>query len=228
MLSGPAATILVGPERTSFSIPMALLFHFSDYAVRALTGPFQEASANTLILPDTDPKVFSMLIVYIYQGQLCIREYCRRSERELAWLGDSYEALTDTCLLLCRFYVLVDFLQCRSWYYWVRKDVLNQLAALFEEVDKVRMPTPVLPSTFLEVMRTTDGECELAQVVIQDLRAEFAKIDHRSMKEYTECIREYPDVFLDMFEKVVDGFHWGDYFTGSRPPVLDYDESYQN
>ena len=226
MLSGPAVIILVGPTRTSFSMPMAILFHFSDYAVRALTGPFHEASGSTLILPDTDPKVFSMLLVYIYQGQLNIREYCRRYA--LAWMGDAYEALTDTCLLLCRFYVLVDFLQCRYWYYWVQKDILNQLQDLFEEADKARMPTPVLPRTFLEVMRTTDGKCRLAEMIIQDLRAEFAKIDHRPMREYTECIREYPDVFLDMFERVVDGFHWGDYHTGSRPSLSDYDADYQN
>ena len=219
MLSGPSATVIVGPERTVFTVPMALLFHFSDFAIKALTGHFREGAGNTILLPETDPRAFGLFVAYMYQGKLQIRDFCRR--KSPAWMGDEYEALTDTCLLLCRFYVMVDFLQCRHWCR-VQWEVVQQLKGVMNEAREMEMSTPMLPDTFLEVMRVIKRDSMLAMLILQDLRDEFAKMYRRRIADYENCAREFPEEFVQLFEQVVDGLQWGQYGIGPvSPPRLD-------
>ena len=209
LLSGPSVTVIVGPEQTTYTVPMALLFHFSDYAMKALTSNFSEgceASSSILTLPGTDPRAFAMLIMYMHQGQLCIRKFCRKTS--LASLSDRYDELTESCLLLCRFYIMMDFLQSRYWPR-VQTDALMQLENVMDDARKMNSSSPVLPDTFLEVMRAVSPESRLALLIRLDLQAEFAKPVHRPAMQYAQCAREFPKEFLTIFDKVVDGLQWG-------------------
>lgn len=192
MLSGPAATVLVGPGHVAFTIPMSLLFNHSNYVEKALNGPFREASGNIVQLPDTEPEVFFHFVIYMYQRELRISEH---------WSQDRpYEELTAGCLLLWQLYVLVDFLQCRYWPD-IQDKVSHDLKWATGLAALMGKETPILPNIVLEVLRTTGADCPLRQIVYQELRAEFSKSSlscgRRPIKAYAQCMQKFPDEFSD-------------------------------
>ena len=192
---------------------MSLLFNFSKVAERALNGRFRESEGNTLSLPDADSDAFGMFVVYMYEGKLRIFDYCKMGAT--SWVSVAYESLTDACLLLCRLYVLADFLECRYWFQ-IRSEILAQLDQVVKEASKMRKPTPILPDTLLEVLQTTGQQCRLRGRILKHLTRDFARMEHRPMREYMACIRKSPGEFMDVvFERVVGGFHWGQHGVGA-------------
>ena len=79
-------------------------------------------------------------------------------------------------------------------------------------------PILVLPDTFLEVMRAVNGESRLALLIHSDLQAEFTNSVHRPATQYTQCAQEFPEEFLTILDKVVDGLQWGYYRIGMGDP----------
>lgn len=82
LLSGPIVDIYVGLERRHWSLHQNLLCHYSPYFEYELQGHDvrRSGSANTLDLPDDDPRGFELLVKWLYQGRLDNRK--DRNEEE--------------------------------------------------------------------------------------------------------------------------------------------------
>ncbi|KAL8744271.1 MAG: hypothetical protein Q9184_008019, partial [Pyrenodesmia sp. 2 TL-2023] len=91
-LTGPVATILVGPAEESIFIHRNLLTSKSAFFNAALAGPWAESTTGVVRLSEEDPELVSLYASWIYN-------------HEWAKDADGKEATFDTC---CRLYVLAD------------------------------------------------------------------------------------------------------------------------
>ena len=212
MYAGPAAKVIVGPEKIEFSVQMSLLFHFSKLAERALNGEFKESKDDTLILLEMDPDAFSFFLRYMYQGTLGVYEYYRRPHDRF-W-PPTEESSFAICTALCRLYVLVDYMESQYRNCMLR-EILQQLESTINEAISLDRHTPIIPSTLAYVLQSTMPGSSLYYFVLQDLRREFASMVHRPIIEYCDVWMENKEVFAnEVFEKLIEGFHWGVYGRG--------------
>lgn len=72
MYEGLTATIVVGPagESTRYSIPQALLCHYSKFFDRAFNGYFKESIEKYIELPEETPEEFELLLQWIYTKEI--------------------------------------------------------------------------------------------------------------------------------------------------------------
>lgn len=61
------ATVLVGPEKRTFEIPVAHLTTI-DFFARAFGGRFKESASKTIELPDEDDQAFELFLQWLYLG----------------------------------------------------------------------------------------------------------------------------------------------------------------
>lgn len=223
MYTGPAATVIVGPEKVQFSVQMSLLFHFSKMAERALNGHFKEAEGNTLTLPEVDADAFCFSLRYICRGQLGVYDYYRKPDD--TFFDITVESSVEICAILCRLYVLVDYLDC-PYRCPIQGEILHQRKHTIDEAGALDRPTPIIPSTLLYVSRSTVGGCSLSLFVIEDLRRELAKMFHRPLRDYDEWVHENWVVYREeVFEKLIGGFHWSTYAIGPQVETSLQEES---
>jgi hypothetical protein len=64
------STLLIGPKGTPFLLHTTLLTSQSPYFRAALTGPFSEATENTIRLDDVDVSHFQLLVSWLYTGSI--------------------------------------------------------------------------------------------------------------------------------------------------------------
>ncbi|KAF2025050.1 hypothetical protein EK21DRAFT_77364 [Setomelanomma holmii] len=64
------STLLIGPKATPFLIHTSLLTSQSPYFRAALTGPFSEATTNTVRLDDVDVSQCQLLVSWLYTGSV--------------------------------------------------------------------------------------------------------------------------------------------------------------
>ncbi|KAK8166113.1 hypothetical protein BC567DRAFT_147908, partial [Phyllosticta citribraziliensis] len=60
--------LVVGQERKVFTAHCELLSRHSPVFRSALTGPWTEATTRTLELPDSDPDVVDVFLLWAYKG----------------------------------------------------------------------------------------------------------------------------------------------------------------
>jgi hypothetical protein len=97
-LYGPAMQITVkseSGEQRSWTIPKALLSHYSGYFTRLRN--FQEGESNTVVLQDFDPEVFRCFVEFIYYGcyscQDELKDHNKIRDRARNWvIGDYLDA----------------------------------------------------------------------------------------------------------------------------------------
>ncbi|KAF1946163.1 hypothetical protein EJ02DRAFT_418927 [Clathrospora elynae] len=63
------ATILVGPSKACWTLPLDLLTHASPFFRAALTGNFLEAKTKTVTLPCEDPQIFEFFVHWLYTSR---------------------------------------------------------------------------------------------------------------------------------------------------------------
>lgn len=70
-LIGDIATILVGPSKIPFEVPIKLLSKHSPFFAKAFqpSSPFLEASSLTLSLPDDIAGAFACVVRWMYEGK---------------------------------------------------------------------------------------------------------------------------------------------------------------
>ena len=78
-LSGPTmeVTITDGTMTSTWSIPKALLSHYSEFFRVACNGPFKEAHTNKITLPDCMPGVLQVFIQWMYFNNMPFAQECK-------------------------------------------------------------------------------------------------------------------------------------------------------
>jgi hypothetical protein len=59
------ATILVGPSRIKFRVPVHVLTDQSPFFAKAFQGPFKEAETKVMELPDDEPETFARFKAWV-------------------------------------------------------------------------------------------------------------------------------------------------------------------
>lgn len=75
LLQGPGIEVCVGPstddhatESKTWSLPVALISHYSRFLEAACTHDFKEKDERCIRLPDDDPYIFGLLVQWMYYG----------------------------------------------------------------------------------------------------------------------------------------------------------------
>lgn len=63
-------TVKVGPSKKSFHSHKGVLSFYSGYFAAALNGNFAESKCGVVHLPDEDPKIFELLVNWLYTRRL--------------------------------------------------------------------------------------------------------------------------------------------------------------
>ena len=79
------------------------------------------------------------------------------------------EEVLAECIFLCRFYILVDFLQCRYWE-GLEKIICKGLESPVDEAGEAGHATPLTPDLVLEVLRGTSCGSKLRKLVFEELK----------------------------------------------------------
>ncbi|KAK8158618.1 hypothetical protein IWX90DRAFT_491357 [Phyllosticta citrichinensis] len=98
---GPLLTLVVGPERKIISTHRELLIRHSEVFRNALAGPWAEATASVLELPDSDPEIVENFIIWARSGLMLGPKFAL----ELYVWADKYQVLllkTDAAHTLYR------------------------------------------------------------------------------------------------------------------------------
>ena len=179
----------VGPQRTHYTVPKRLLYHFSDHAKACLEDSFWEASANAIRLPDVNPDVFQWLLTWLYTGELKILRYY--SQR---WGLSKYRQLEHACRVLCRVHFLGERLLFDQRL--LESGVQGELDTVIEEAENTRDFMPLTPEVIEEVLSDSapvqyEGEmswasCSLRPFVLGHLRT-FRFCTTVKFMEYAAC-----------------------------------------
>ncbi|KAI2485594.1 BTB domain containing protein [Pyrenophora tritici-repentis] len=68
--NAPFATVIVGPEKISFTVHLDLLVYHSPFFRAALTGNFKEATTKTVLLPTEKSETFEFCVHWLYNNRL--------------------------------------------------------------------------------------------------------------------------------------------------------------
>lgn len=80
IVSGPPATILLGPEAKPYTISRELLCRSSRYFRDALNGSFIEGTTQTVILEQFSVETFDIVVKYLLTGTVRCTEELEASE----------------------------------------------------------------------------------------------------------------------------------------------------
>lgn len=188
LLQGPSVDVYVGPENTQFSVPKNLLFHYSKMA-RGSFGQhrgnthFKEYDENALCLPEHAPETFEFVLKWMYQNKLGVLEYCKVL---FTSQGKANEGVEAAFLLLCRMYILADYMEITE----IIERVMGELgAALRSHTDP--KSSPIGPDAVKTVFRNTSGGSPLQELILINL-AESLRYNSngRPIEMYAECFSE--------------------------------------
>lgn len=186
-MQGESVNVLVGAERTQFSVPKLLLFHHSKVAQCTFVQHggdvhFKEFDENALCLPEHAPETFEFVLIWMYQRQLGIREYCQTVFNSH---DKKKQGLEAGFLLLCRVYILADYLDI---------DEIKDL--VMSELDEIlwRNEGPDFPigaDAVKAVFQNTVENSQIYKFVLEKLAESLVHhSDARPIEEYAECFSE--------------------------------------
>ena len=184
-MRGPSVDVFVGPIRAQFSVPKNLLLHYSKLARRTFVQHggdmhFKEFEESALYLPEHAPETFEFILKWMYQGHLGITEYCKEifATHEL-----DQEALDASFLLICRVYILADYLDIGQ----IMQTVIDDLYDI-QVSDMDDKLSPIGPDAVKTVLRNTHEDSQLQIYVLNNLTDSLvSNTNGRPIEEYSEC-----------------------------------------
>ena len=193
--------MFVGPERTHFSVPKLLLFHHSKMARCTFVQHggdkhFKEFDENALSLPEHAPETFEFILIWMYQRQLGIKEYCQTVFNSHDKRKQGLEA---GFLLLCRVYILADYL-----------DINEIIDLVMSECDWLLWRNegpdfPIGPDAVRAVFRNTAEGSRLYKFVLEKLAESLVHHSNtRPIEEYTECFSEIEGFGTVIMKRVLE------------------------
>lgn len=197
---GPTAIIIVGKEEVHFCMPMGLIFHYSAMADKTLNIGFSESGSNIIRLPEHEPDTFAIFKAWIYQGDIRVQEFCQGPEE--CPETRSLETLVNTCLQLCKLYILVDYLESR-YRDDMSEEILVELRGVVCKTEYYQTVTPFLPEIALYVFRNTSAKSGLRAFIVENLDKTFWHKKKPHVNEYEKCIVEFPLEFAAQLIKSV-------------------------
>ena len=158
---------------------------------------FREFDENALCLPEHAPETFEFILLWMYQNQLGINEYCQT-------LFNSHdkqkEGLEAGFLLLCRVYILADYL-----------DIHEIIDAVMSECDRILWTMndapdfPIGPDAVRAVFRNIAEGSRLYKFVLEKLADSFVhRSNARPIEEYTECFKEVEGFGTVIMKRVLE------------------------
>lgn len=143
------------------------------------------------------------------QGEIRVTDFCSKAPPGFAGtVTEPYEVYVEACYLICKLYILVDYL-CSHYWEEMEKEILAALtdmvltAACFGR-------TIVVPKTVLRVFRNTGEGSALRKFVREEFCSTFARMANKfpALEEYGPCMAEFPvDFGVEVMKRVVNGFH---------------------
>lgn len=141
---------------------------------------FKEFNENALYLPEHAPETFDFVMNWMYQRQLGITDYCRTTFEAC---DKSKEGLEAAFLLLCRVYILADYLVIEE----IIEPVMDDLC----EIGLAGMDTKfsaIGPDAIQTVFGNTHEGSRLQKFVLEKLTESLVyNTNGRPIEEYTEC-----------------------------------------
>ena len=202
LLRGPGVDVFVGPERIQFSMPKSLLLHYSRVARSAFAQHcdgkhFKEFAENVLNLPEHAPETFEFLLKWMYQGQTEIVEYCQAIFESTDRGKDGLEA---ALLLLCRVYILADYL-----------DIEEVMASVMEELGEVKLPaidrefSAIGPDVIKTVLWNTFEGSQLQKFILSEFTRRLVyNMNGRPIEDFQECFAEIEGFGPMIMSRVLD------------------------
>ncbi|KAF1842096.1 uncharacterized protein K460DRAFT_370101 [Cucurbitaria berberidis CBS 394.84] len=95
LLKGPGIDVVIGPRDAlslpkegteAWSLPRALICHYSPYLEAACTRDFRECQENYIKLPEDDPKIFDLFVEWMYYNEYTLTT---RHDEELGRIANS-------------------------------------------------------------------------------------------------------------------------------------------
>ena len=157
---------------------------------------FKELDENALYLPEHAPETFEFVLIWMYQRQLGIKEYCQAVFNSHDKRKQGLEA---GFLLLCRVYILVDYLDIDEI-----KDVV--MSELDEILWRNKGPDfPIRPDAVKAVFQNTAESSQLYKFVLEKLAENLVRHSNaRPIDEYTECFNEIAGFGAVIMKRVLE------------------------
>ena len=157
---------------------------------------FREFEENALYLPEHAPETFDFILKWMYQKHLGIAEYCKVL---FATHNKSREGLEAAILLLCRVYILADYLSI--------EEIMDPVMRDFTEAMLLNRDTdfsPIGPHTVTVVFQKTPEHSQLQRRVIQNLAESFVlNTNGRPIEDYAQCFHEIEGFGASILERVL-------------------------
>ena len=182
-------------------MPKVLLFHHSRVAECTFfqhggDKHFKEFDENALCLPEHAPETFEFILIWMYQRQLGIQEYCQTVFNSHDKRKQGLEA---GFLLLCRVYILADYLNING----IIDVVMSECHWLLWRNEGPDFP--IGPDAIRAVFRNTVEGSRLYNFVLEKLAESFVQhLNARPIEEYTECFNEIEGFGTMIMKRVLE------------------------
>ena len=141
---------------------------------------FRDFDDNALQLPEHAPETLEFILKWMYQKQLGIAEYCKVI---FATNDKSHGGLETAFLLLCRVYILADYLDMRGIMDPVTEDLLETTVAGVE-----KRYSAIGPDAVKSVWRNTHEGSRLQDFTLQYLSESLVNdTNGRQIEDYMVC-----------------------------------------
>lgn len=158
---------------------------------------FKECDENALCLPEHAPETFEFLLRWMYQKQLGVSTYCQIL---FTTHGKAKEGVEAAFLLLCRIYILADYMDITE----IMDDVMDELGTVLRRNMEVEF-SPIGPDAVKTVFRNTPDGSELQELIIGNLAESFVhKENGRSIEAYTQCFSEFEGFGAAIMRRVLE------------------------
>ena len=183
-------------------MPKNLLFHYSRVVQRTFVDHgggkhFKEFEENALYLPEHAPETFDFILKWIYQKELGVTDYCTTL---FATHSKSTAGLEAAFLLLCRMYILADYLDIKE----VVDAVMDEINVSLVSEEDVRF-SPIGPEVVKAVFQNTAESSRLQKFVLQNLAEHLVyTTGGRAVEEYTKCFTEIEGFGAVLLKRVLE------------------------
>lgn len=160
---------------------------------------FKEFEEKALYLPDHAPETFEFVLKWMYQKRLGITEYCKVL---FATHNKSEEGLEAAFMLLCRVYILADYLDIQE----IIEPVMEDLAET-RAIGMDKQFSAISPTAIKAVFGNTYEDSRLQRFILGTLTESLVnETNGRRIEEYAECFTAIDD-FAPMMMKRIIAFH---------------------
>lgn len=158
---------------------------------------FKEYDENALYLPEHAPETFEFVLKWMYQKKLGVFKYCKVL---FTSHGKDKEGVKAAFLLLCRIYILADYME-----------ITEMMECVMGELDKALQSStdpessPIGPDAVKTVFRNTPEGSRLQDLVLENL-AESLRYDSngRSVEAYSQCFCEFEGFGVALVTRVLE------------------------